>query len=231
MHTEMPRLDAGRIPVLLIEDNRLLRDGLVNILNGHRDFDVSVAEGEDAVMHRLTRVPPPPRVAVVDGGLIEHDPAELVESITRTAPETRVIVMDLVSGPGEVVEFIKVGACGFIMKDATVDVFVGTIRRVAAGEDVLPSTIAGTIFSHIAKEVTRRSGSKIPRSVKLTKREREIVGLIAEGLSNKEIAQQIHLSPHTVKSHVHSILEKLALHSRLQVAAYAHRMERDAEAP
>ncbi len=216
-----------RIPVLLVEDNRLQRDGLVELLNGQRDLNVAVAEGADAAMHRLTRVPPP-RVAVVDRDLADHDPAELVERITRTAPETRVVVMDLGPGPEDVVGFIKVGACGFIMKDATIDVLAGTIRLVAAGQDVLPPAMAATVFSHIAGTP---SASSNPRSVRLTRREGEIVGLIAEGLSNKEIAQQIHLSPYTVKSHVRNILEKLALHSRLQVAAYVYQTREEEPTP
>ena len=220
----MPSDDAvvGRIPVLLVEDNRLLRDGIVGILSDHVDLDVAVAEGGDTALHHLTAVQPPPRVVVVDAGLADHDPPRLVEHITDTAPEARIVVMDLVPGPEDIVEFIQAGASGFIMKDATVDVFVTTIRSVATGQQVLPPVLTGTLFSHIAQHVAHRFARRAPTSVRMTRREQEVIALIAEGLSNKEIAQRIHLSPHTVKCHVHNILEKLALHSRLQVAAYVH---------
>lgn len=224
---------ARRIPVLVVEDNRLLREGIVRILDKHADLEVVVAEGGAAALrHFTTALTPPPRVVVVDASLADHDPPTLVQRIRQTAPEARVIVMDLVPGPEDVVEFVKAGASGFIMKDATVDVLVETIRSVAAGRDVLPPALTGTLFSQIAQHATRRPMRRERGLVRMTPREREIIGLIAQGLSNKEIAQRIHLSPHTVKSHVHNILEKLALHSRLQVAAFVHQeTEEEPESP
>ena len=219
------------IPVLVVEDNRLLRDGIVGILSRQDDLVVAAAGGADSALHHLAETPPPPPVVVVDASLTDQDCATLVHRIIQTMPEARVIVMDLVPEPEEVVEFVRAGACGLILKEATVDVFVDTIRLVAAGRDVLPPALTGTLFSHIAQQAARRPTRSQRGSVRLTKREREIIELIAEGLSNKEIAQQINLSPHTVKSHVHNILEKLALHSRLQVAAYVHRAEPDSESP
>lgn len=223
---------ARSIPVLVVEDNRLLREGIVGILNQQTDLEVVVAEGGAAALRRLTtEPPPPPGVVVVDASLADHDPPTLVQRIRQAAPEARVIVMDLVPGLEDIVEFVKAGASGFIMKDATVDVLVETIRSVAAGREVLPPALTETLFSQIAQHASRRPTRKALGLVRMTPRERQIIGLIAEGLSNKEIAQRIHLSPHTVKSHVHNILEKLALHSRLQVAAYVHQTEQESESP
>jgi len=228
----MPPGDAvgGRIPVLLVEDNRLLRDGIVGILHDRVDFDIAVAESGDAALHHLTKVRPPPRVVVVDAGLVDHDPPSLVEDIVGTAPEARIIVMDLVPGPEDIVEFIQAGASGFITKDASVDVFVTTIRSVATGQEVLPPDLTGTLFSHIAQQMALRSQRKAPASVRLTRREQEVIGLIAEGLSNKEIAARLHIATHTVKSHVRNIMEKLALHTRLQIAAHVHHTKQEPEA-
>jgi len=94
---------------------------------------------------------------------------------------------------------------------------------VAKGEKVLPDPLTNSLFSQIVENVV--NGGKLPplkEAVKMTKREQEIIALIAQGMSNKEIAQNLNLATYTVKSHVHNILEKLALHSRLQVAAYSH---------
>jgi DNA-binding NarL/FixJ family response regulator len=210
------------IPVLVVEDNRLLREGIVAILDRQPDLAV-VAVAEDAG-EALRRVPETrPRVVLVDAGLGDHDSHRLVEHIRQTAPQARVIVMDLLPVPEEVVEFVKRGASGFVVKDATVDDFVRTIRSVAEGREVLPPALTGTLFSHIAQHAAGRPTASRIGAVRMTKREREIIDLIADGLSNKEIAQRVHLATHTVKSHVHNILEKLALHSRLQLAAYAHR--------
>ena len=118
----------------------------------------------------------------------------------------------------------KAGANGFIMKDATVQDLVSTIRSVALGADVVPPALTGTLLSHIAQQAAAiRQVPGAADAVRMTKREKEIMNLIAEGLSNKEIAQQLNIATYTVKSHVHNILEKLALHSRLQIAAYTHR--------
>jgi len=212
------------IPILVVEDNRLLREGIVAILERQPDLAV-VAVAEDAGA-ALLRVPETrPRVVLVDAGLGEHDSHSLVEHIRQSAPETRVIVMDVLPVPEDVVEFVMRGASGFVVKDATVDDFVQTIRSVAAGKEVLPSALTGTLFSHIARHALERPSTAAIRNVRMTQREREIIDLIAEGLSNKEMARRLNLSTYTIKSHVHNVLEKLALHSRLQLAAHAHQAE------
>jgi len=93
---------------------------------------------------------------------------------------------------------------------------------------VLPSLLTGSLFSQIVEHAVngaRGSSSKLMESVRMTKRERQVIDLISDGMTNKEIAQKLHLSPYTVKSHVHNILEKLALHTRVQIAKYAHTSE------
>jgi DNA-binding NarL/FixJ family response regulator len=216
------------IPVLVVEDNRLVREGIMAILNRQPDLTV-VGDAEDADAALLHVRETTPRVVLVDAGLGDHDTYGLVEQIRQAAPETRVIVMDLLPVAEDIVEFVKRGAAGFVVKDATIDEFVETIRSVAEGREVLPLALAGALFSHIAQHAADRPAADLIGAVRMTRREREIIDLIAEGLSNKEIAQRVHLATHTVKSHVHNILEKLALHSRLQVAAYAHKAERSTE--
>jgi DNA-binding NarL/FixJ family response regulator len=216
-------------PVAVVEGSRLHCDGIVAILNRQPDLAV-VAVARDAST-ALLRVPKTgPQVVLVDAGLGDHDSHLLVEDILEVAPEARVIVMDLLPVPEDVLEFIRRGASGFVVKDATVEDLVQAIRSVARGTEVLPPALTDTLLSHIAQRGTGRSVAGMRRPVRMTAREREIIALIADGLSNKEIAQQVHLTTHTVKSHVRKILEKLALHSRLQLAAYAHNAARQAEA-
>jgi two-component system nitrate/nitrite response regulator NarL len=102
---------------------------------------------------------------------------------------------------------------------------------VAEGGNVLPPALTATLFSHVASQVTARSGPGAAADIQMTPREREVIELIAEGLSNKAIAKELRVSTHTVKSHVRNILEKLSLHSRLQVAAYVHRAEASEDNP
>jgi DNA-binding NarL/FixJ family response regulator len=119
----------------------------------------------------------------------------------------------------DIVAFVREGASGFIQR-ATFDDFLRTIR--AAGTKVLPPSLTGSLFSQIVDKVVEQGKRDLVASVRMTQRERDVIDLIAQGLSNKEIAQRLSIATYTVKSHVHNILEKLALHTRLQVASYAH---------
>lgn len=209
---------ASFVPILLIEDNRLLREGIVAILNQHPDLEVvAIAETPRAALLRLDETDP--SVVLVDAGLAGRDGHRAVERIKKAAPRARVVVMDVMPVPEDIVEFVRQGASGFVLKSATVADFVQTVRWVAEGRDVLPPAVTGTLLSHLAQHATDHPASRPLKSVRLTKREREVVALVADGNSNKDIAKRLHLSTHTVKSHVRNILEKLALHSRLQLAA------------
>ena len=211
-----------KIRLLLVEDNRLLREGLTAMLNEQPDIEVVAAfgDGKEAVLKGTQELKP--QIVLVDLGLKGQNSLQLVELIKKESSEMKVIVMDLIPVQADVVEFVREGVSGFIVKDATFDDFVGTIRSVAAGASVLPPSLTGSLFSQIIEKVAREGKVSLIESVRMTKREREVIELIAEGLSNKEIAQQLNIATYTVKSHVHNILEKLALHTRLQVASYAH---------
>ena len=221
---------ANRILVLVIEDNRLVRDGLAALLDAQPDFKVvAAAEGANAGLLQVRATKP--HVVLVDAALGNHDSHRLVKSVRKEAPESKVIVMDLLPAQEDVIAFVQAGANGFIVKDATVEDFVRTIRSVAEGADVVPPALTGTLLSHIVDQAVARSTTAVLEAVQMTKREREITGLIADGMSNKEIAQRLNIATYTVKSHVHNILEKLALHSRLQIAAHAHKSSVSETAP
>jgi DNA-binding NarL/FixJ family response regulator len=209
-----------RIPILVVEDNRLVRDGIMAMLAEQADLKVVAAvDRAPAALERAREMKP--EVVLVDAALGDHDSHRLVAQIKDAAPGVRIIVMDLLPAPEDVHDFVTAGASGFIAKDATVDEFVDTVRAVASGADVLPAALTGTLFSHIARLAVGRKQSDVAKSFRMTVREREVFDLIANGLSNKEIAQRLHLATNTVKGHVHNILEKLALHTRLQIATYA----------
>jgi DNA-binding NarL/FixJ family response regulator len=131
--------------------------------------------------------------------------------------------MDLIPMNEDIVQFVNAGVSGFVLKDATFDEFVATIRSVAAGGKVLPPRMAESLFSQIASAAATHGREHVLEDVRMTKREREVIELIGEGLSNKEIAQRLNIAAHTVKSHVRNVMEKLTLHTRLQIAAYARR--------
>ena len=208
------------ITVAIIEDNRLVREGMRDMLDDLPDVTVVLA-ATSLETSKLKKANP--RVVLLDVGLRDRNSLRLAESVKASMTESRVIVMDLLPVHEEIAEFVNAGVAGFILKDATFEDFVGTIRSVAGGARVLPPRMTGTLFSQIAAAAVSRSASTAHKSVRMTKREREVVSLIAEGMSNKEIAHRLHVATDTVKSHVRNVMDKLALHTRLQIAAYAHR--------
>ncbi len=164
-----------------------------------------------------------PNLVLLDLGLRNQNSLQIVKLIKKELQQTKVVVMDLIPAQADVLEFVQAGVSGFILKDAKIHDFLKTIRSVFNGEQVLPPHLTGSLFSQIVDLAVRNSKpSLIAKSVRMTKRERQVVELIADGFSNKEISHKLHISTYTVKSHVHNILEKLALHTRVQIAKYAH---------
>lgn len=212
---------SSSITVAIIDDNRLVREALASMLGRLPDFHVLAAAAASPAFLAESS----PHVVLVDVGLGEEDSLRVAATIRDAAPEARVVMMDLIPVNGEIIEFVNAGVCGFVLKDATFDEFVATIRAVAAGEKVLPPRLTESLFSQIAQEVESRGREHVMEDVRMTRREREVIELIGEGLSNKEIAQRLNIATHTVKSHVRNVMEKLALHTRLQIAAYSHRAQ------
>ena len=207
-----------RTPALvLVEDIRELRDGIAAILRaqGLRVL-AAMRSGEDIVRQVLNYHA---RLVLVDSAANNRDGPRLVETVTRSAPDMRVVVMDVHPAETDVIGFVRAGAAGFILSDATAEDMAATLRDVSNGLYVLPPKLAEVVFASVARQSPRWRHVD-PASGRLTHREWQIVDLIADGFSNKEISSQLHVSVHTVKSHVHNVLEKLKLRSRLQVAAY-----------
>ncbi len=213
------------IRILLIEDNRLLREGITMLLKKQPDMHAvtTVGNGENILLmigkHN-------PNIVLLDLGLRSQNSLKVVKLVKQKFQETKIIVMDLIPMQADVFEFVQAGVSGFMLKDISVTEFLKTIRSVYKGTRVLPPHLTGSLFSQIVEHAV--SGSKtsiLTESTRMTKRERQVIELIADGSTNKEIAQKLHLSLYTVKSHVHNILEKLTLNTRVQIAKHAHLSE------
>ena len=209
----------GKTRILIIEDNRVLREGITAMLNEQPDMRVVATIGSgNNVLAKVSQTRPD--VVLLDVGLKNFNELSVVASVIKHRPDTRVIGMDFIPSQSDIVEFVEAGAAGFILKDATIKEFLGTIRSVAQGVKILPPSLTGSLFSHVIELALRNKRGARSNAVRMTKREKEIIVLIADGLSNKEIALRLNIATHTVKSHVHNIMEKLALHTRLQLAKY-----------
>jgi len=208
------------ITVAIVDDNRLVREALTAMLDRLPDLRVVGTGLADAAFIEQAK----PDVLLLDVGLVDHDSLGVAAALTKQAPGMKIIVMDLIPMHEDIVQFVNAGVSGFVLKDATFDEFVATIRSVAAGGKVLPPRMAESLFSQIASAAVAAQGRpQVLDDVRMTKREREVIELIGEGLSNKEIAQRLNIAAHTVKSHVRNVMEKLTLHTRLQIAAYSRR--------
>lgn len=210
-----------KIRLLLIEDNRLLRDGIHSILKAYKDIVIIATSGNGK--NTLLKIKElKPNVILLDLGLRSQNSLHVVEIVRKDFPDAKIIIMDLAPVQADILQYVKAGANGFILKDASLNDFLITIRTVAEGSTVLPPLLVDSLFSQIVDHAVREGKTKLKESVRMTAREREVIVLLGDGLTNKEIAQKIRVSTYTVKSHIHNIMEKLTLHTRLEIANYSY---------
>ena len=210
----------ARIRILLIEDNRILREGITATIKEHKDIIIAaVSDGRNNTLAKARAVKP--HVVLMDLGLDSQNSLDVVQSVRREFPSMKIIGMGLAPTQSDILEFVQAGADGFILKNARVKHVITTIRAVAGGATVLPLPMTGSLFSQVAAHALLRGKRNLRGAIRMTQREKEIIALIVEGMSNKQIADALSIATFTVKSHVHNILEKLALHSRLQIAKHA----------
>lgn len=209
-----------KIRILLIEDNRILRDGIAEMINANKDLTVvAMSDGRHNSLGKGSRLKP--NIVLLDLGLDRQNSLDIVELMKKEFPGVKVIGMGLAPAQADIMEFVQAGADGFILKDATLQDVVNTIRSVAAGKTVLPTPMTGSLFFQIAEQALLKGKRNLRGATRMTEREKEIIASIVEGMSNKQIAERLNIATFTVKSHVHNILEKLALHSRLQIANFS----------
>ena len=212
---------SKHISLVLIEDNRLLREGIATMVRTQPGFKVLAASADvDEALQQGWEAKPD--LVLLDLGLENHDSLSLTATIRGEVPSARVIIMGLLPLQEDVALYVRAGASGFVMKNASFEEFFATIRAVAGGAQVLPPALTTSLFTEVAKTVAATGKPDLMQSVRLTNREHQVIDLLSEGLSNKEIATRLCIAVHTVKSHVHNVLEKLALRSRLEVAAFSH---------
>jgi DNA-binding NarL/FixJ family response regulator len=207
------------ITIAIIDDNRLVRDALAAMLNEVAGVSVVTSAGADVTFLTETK----PDVWLLDVGLRDQESLHVAAALLSANAQAKIIVMDIIPVHEDIMEFVNTGVSGFVLKDSTFDDFLVTIRSVASGQKVLPPRMTQSLFSQIAKAAVRGERAETLDEVRMTRRESEVIALIGEGLSNKEIAQRLEIATHTVKSHVRNVMEKLALHTRLQIAAYSRR--------
>jgi DNA-binding NarL/FixJ family response regulator len=210
---------SKRIRILIIDDSQVVCHALAEMLRAEEIVE-SVATaplGTGTPLAAIESNRPSVVVVRVSGSRT----LELTHAITRRFAGVRVVILGLKETPDTVTEAIEAGAIGYVPDDASVEEFRETIRLVARGETRLAPRIATTIVLRLSALASARRADERASNTKLTPRETEILGLVAEGLTNKQIAAQLHVEEQTVKNHIHNILDRLNLRRRNQAVQYA----------
>ncbi len=207
---------ADAIKVLLVDDHQVVRRGLRTFLEVQDDIEVvgEAADGAEGV-DRAQELKPD--VILMDVKMPGMDGVDALRRLRELDNHARVLVVTSFTEQRTVVPALRAGAAGYVYKDVDPDALAGAIRSVHAGHVLLQPEVAGALLSQ------EESGSGPGRAGSLTEREREVLGLVADGRSNREIARALVLSEKTVKTHVSNILMKLDLADRTQAALWAVR--------
>jgi DNA-binding NarL/FixJ family response regulator len=215
-----PILALESLRVLLVDDHDLFRTGLRNLLEEQGVQVVGeAAAGAEAL--KLTRELAPD-VIVMDLNMPGMSGVEATRHITAHAPLTRVLVLTISDQDGDVMDAILAGACGYLLKDASIHELMRGIQSAALGESLISPHIASKVLQRVRASTTSPAIAETIRS-ELSDREIEVLKLIANGKDNAQIAAELHISPKTVKNHISNILMKLQIDNRIQAAVFAVR--------
>jgi DNA-binding NarL/FixJ family response regulator len=212
---------------MVVDDHPMWRDGVARDL-AEAGYDVVAAVGEGAQAVRVAAAVRPD-VAVLDLQLPDLTGVEVIQGLLAARPELRVLVLSASGEHSDVLDAVKAGATGYLMKSAKREEFLDAVRRTAGGHAVFTAGLAGLVlgeFRRMAAEPTDAGAQAVPS---LTDRETEVLRLVAKGLSYKQIAERLVLSHRTVQNHVQNTLSKLQLHNRVELARYA--IERGLDGP
>jgi DNA-binding NarL/FixJ family response regulator len=209
------------IRVVIADDQGLVRVGLRKILDVEPDIDVvgEVGDGRQAVAaaERLR-----PDVMLMDIRMPSLDGIEATRQITRWHPAVRVLMLTTFGLDSYVYDSLRAGASGFMLKDAPPEEIASAVRIVASGEALLAPSITRSVIEEFARQPSPAPDSLPAAVTSLTPREREVLDLLVEGLSNPEICERLVITDATTKTHVARILQKLGVRDRVQVVIYAY---------
>jgi len=220
-HTRTGGALSSKVNVFLLAGNRLFREALARILRSESDLCIAgygscsrgaISEIENSGCDVVLVDP-------ANGG--SYDIA-FVHNISQTAPRVKTILIDMVDDEKVFLRAVRAGVVGYLLQNASASDVVAAVRAVRRGEAVCPPQLCRMLFSHVAKNRDDFTGSSDNGSSRLTRRERQLVPMIGEGLTNKEIASRLNLSEKTVKNHVHRILQRMGAADRYTAVEIAN---------
>lgn len=209
-------MHADRVNVFLVAGNRLLREALARVLRKREDiYVVGAAPVSDSVTREIA--PHRPDIIVFDYVTFSLSGVEIVARAQRDCPGARVLLIGMPPDERLFVAVVRQGAMGFVLNDASSGDVVAAIRLVGQGHAVCPSSLTAALFKQVARPRTELPSIRVRVQLGLTRREQQIVPLIAQGLTNKEIASQLGLSEQTIKNHLHRMMRKVGVNDRLAI--------------
>jgi two-component system, NarL family, response regulator NreC len=209
----------GNVRILIADDHKIVRDGLRTLIDSEEGMEV-VAEAEDGRSAVQLSEKLSPDVVIMDIAMPDMNGIDATRQILRSNNRTRVIALSMYSDRRFVSGMLEAGASGYLLKDCAFEELVRAIRSVMADQTYLSPTIAGIVVSRYVGRESQADGTVFTN---LTQREREVLQILAEGMSTKEIAYHLGVSVKTVETHRRNIMEKLNIHSISELVKYAIR--------
>ena len=209
----------NEIRILLIDDHSLFRSGLRSIMQIHDEFKI-VGEAENGLEGIKRAKQLKPDLVLLDLHMPGMNGLEVLRILTEDMPEVQVLMLTVSEDAEDLLQALQNGARGYLLKNIDIDFLLDAIKRAMRGESVMSDQMA-TKLADAIRTPSPKATTVSPEKARLTPRERQIIGLLAQGESNKSIARLLDLSESTVKIHVQGILRKLQLNSRVQAAVYA----------
>ena len=210
------------IRILLVDGNSLFRQAVGGALNRVEGLEV-VAESQTASMAISDAERTQPDLMVVDGDFFVSWLPAFVADVREASPDSKILVLTSEEDLAALVDVLKAGANGYLTKETSLEELVDAARAVARGDVVVPPQMLGQLVTTLVQQGGKKTDDSIMTLSKLTRRERQVLALLADGSDKDAIAKQLAISPQTARTHVQNILAKLGLHSRLEAAAFARR--------
>src|SRR6476661_9992159 len=210
MPDDVPDVRSDAIRVLICDDHALFRRGLIMVLESEEGIDV-VAEAEDGEEAIIKAEEAAPDVVLMDVRMPRMSGIEATRAIADAVPTAKILMLTVSDEEEDLYEAVKAGATGYLLKEISIEEVANAIRAVVTGQSLISPSMASKLlseFNNLAKKADEKQAVPSPR---LTDRELEVLKLVAQGMSNREIATELYISENTVKNHVRNILEKLHL--------------------
>ncbi len=209
-------MNGSEIEIYLVSESCLLREALVKMLTRRNEMRVTGASGMTSDAFREI-VAAAPDVLLCDVSLAKMSGVSLVPELTRVLPELKIVLFGMSEDSAASLSAVRIGVRGYLTREASGSDIAGVVIAVAAGRAVCPPGLCSVLFDYVAGAEDPTSRFRLRPGLGLTRREQQLVGMLACGLTNKEIAAKLFLSEYTIKNHVHRILKKIGADCRMAV--------------